>query len=86
MQLPAVHETGNTPVHAHGNTYSCPLLLFGAGLENMGMKLEDFQARMNPSGTTMGNLTRIIEVRRKCVFSYYFFIFLFVYCIIMCVT
>jgi hypothetical protein len=45
----------------------------------MGMKLEDFQARMNPSGTTMGNLTRIIEVRRMCVFFLLFYSFVIIY-------
>ena len=36
-----------------------------AGLERMGNSLEDLQPRMNPAGTEMGNLTRIMEVKLR---------------------
>jgi hypothetical protein len=66
-----------------GNTRACPLLRFGAGLEKMGMKLEDLQAQMNPSGTTMGNLTRIMEVRH--IFMFFSLILLLFIIVPLCV-
>ena len=48
------------------------------------MKLEDFQARMSPSGTTMGNLTRIMEVRRiRTFFLLFYYLLLFI--VVLCV-
>jgi len=49
------------------NARACPFFLcssafVGAGLEKMGMQLEDFQPSTNSMGTDMGNLTRIMEV------------------------
>jgi len=49
----------------------------------MGMKLEDLQAQMNPSGTTMGNLTRIMEVRH--IFMFFSLILLLFIIVPLCV-
>ena len=59
---PALRGPGT---RAHAPSFPAPLR-FGAGLEKMGMKLEDFQPSMNPMGTEMGNLTRIMEVGLMC--------------------